>query len=33
MAALELAIQITELVDQNLKLVRAGGEGGGEGES
>jgi predicted dehydrogenase len=33
MAALELAIQITELVEQNLKLVRAGGEGGGESES
>ena len=32
MAALELAIQITELVEQNLKLVRAGGEGGGESE-
>jgi predicted dehydrogenase len=31
MAALELAIQITELVEENLKLVRAGGEGGGEG--
>jgi predicted dehydrogenase len=27
-AALELAIQITELVEENLKVVRAGGEGG-----
>ncbi len=32
MAALELAIQITELVEVNLKLVRAGGEGGEGGE-
>ena len=30
MAALELAIQITELVEENLKLVRAGGEGEGD---
>lgn len=30
MAALELAIQITELVGENLKLVRAGGEGEGD---
>jgi predicted dehydrogenase len=32
MAALELAMQITELVEENLKLVRAGGEGGEGGE-
>ena len=30
MAALELAMQITELVEENLKLVRAGGEGEGD---